>query len=73
MVARRLHAVSLELTRARVALALAPTTPLDPRQLPAGWRATPDGRIVRALDAADARAPAQAARRVLLDLCARVT
>jgi transcription-repair coupling factor (superfamily II helicase) len=70
---RRLHAVSLELTRARLALAPAPSTPLDPRKLPPGWRATPDGRLVRALATDEQRAPAQAARRHLLDLCARVT
>src|SRR5688500_2057432 len=71
--ARRLHAVSVELTQARLALALAATTPVDPAKLPPGWKPTPDGRIVRPLVADDARAPAQAARRVLLDLCARVT
>jgi len=73
--ARRLHAVAIELTAARLALALAPTTPVDPAKLDkaAKWKATPDGRIVRPLDATESRAPAQAARRLLLELSARVT
>ena len=64
--ARRLRAVSVELTRARLAIA----APVEPGP---GWRKTPDGRLVRALDATEARAPAQAARRLLLELSARVT
>jgi transcription-repair coupling factor (superfamily II helicase) len=71
--ARRLHAVAVELTAARLALALPASTPLDPGRLSAPWRVTPDGRLVRALTADEARAPAQAARRHLLELAARVT
>jgi hypothetical protein len=71
--ARALHAVSVELTRARLALAMAASTPLDPTKLPKGWRVTPDGRLVRALTTDEARAPAGAARRLLLELTPRVT
>ncbi|MCA9678691.1 MAG: transcription-repair coupling factor, partial [Myxococcales bacterium] len=75
--ARGLHAVAVELTRGRLALALAPSTPLDPVRLAADrasrWRLTPDGRLVLAFDADDARAPAAAARRHLLGLGGRGT
>ncbi len=75
--ARGLHAVSIELTRARLALALAPSTPLDGaalvRDRTSRWKATPDGRLVATLSTDEARAPAQGARRLLLELSARGT
>jgi transcription-repair coupling factor (superfamily II helicase) len=75
--ARGLHAVALELTRGRLALALAPSTPLDgaalARDRASRWKATPDGRLVIALSTDEARAPAQAARRLLLELSTRGT
>ena len=71
--ARRLAATALELTRTRVALALAPTTPVDPTRLPPSWKLTPDGRLVHAMTAAEARAPAEAARRHLQALADRAT
>jgi transcription-repair coupling factor (superfamily II helicase) len=70
--ARKLHAVSIELTRGRLALALASTTPLSPSRLASPWKITPDGRVMRALDANEARAPAAAARVLLQALLARV-
>jgi len=69
--ARGLHAVAVELTQARIALALGPGSPV--KGTPAGWKATPDGRIIRALDDTERRSPAQAARRRLLELSARGT
>src|SRR6185369_10577832 len=50
--ARGLRAVSVELTRSRLALAFAPATPVDAARLVgpgglAGWKLTPDGRVLR--------------------------
>jgi transcription-repair coupling factor (superfamily II helicase) len=72
-IARRLAATSLEITRARVALALADTTPVDVAKLAAPWKLTPDGRLLRALTQDEARAPVEAARRHLQALPARAT
>jgi transcription-repair coupling factor (superfamily II helicase) len=73
--ARKLRAVAVELTRSRLALALSPSTPMDAARAVGvdGWKATPDGRILRPLTGDDQKAPAQAARRLLLDLAARAT
>ncbi len=70
--ARRLDATSVELTRARLAVGLAPSTPVDPRELPAPWRLERDGRLHCALGASEA-APAAAARRRLQSLLERAT
>jgi transcription-repair coupling factor (superfamily II helicase) len=72
-IARGLAAVTLEITRARLAIALAPSTPVDPTKITSPWRATPDGRLVRAFTADEARAPVEAARRHLQALPARAT
>ena len=72
-IARGLAAVSLEITRARLAIALAPHTPVDASKITAPWRATPDGRLLRAFTADEARAPVEAARRHLQALPARAT
>jgi transcription-repair coupling factor (superfamily II helicase) len=71
--ARRLDATSLELTRARVAIALAPSTPLDVTKIPAPWRLERDGRLHAPITGDDAKAPAQAAMRRLQALIARGT
>ena len=71
--ARRLGATAVELTRARLALALGPSTPVDPAHLPPPWRLERDGRLHAALTADDARAPAEAARRRLQTLLSRGT
>ena len=69
--ARRLDATALELTRARVAIALAPSTKLDPARLPKGWRLERDGRLHAAITGDDAKAPARAAMRRLQALIAQ--
>jgi transcription-repair coupling factor (superfamily II helicase) len=78
--ARRLRAQSLELARTRLTLALAEDTPLEPAQVLALVRApgslyklTPDMRLTRAFNAAEQKAPAEAARRCLLELVACAT
>ncbi|HVV86002.1 MAG TPA: transcription-repair coupling factor [Kofleriaceae bacterium] len=71
--ARRLDATSLELTRARVAIALGPSTPVDAQKLPAPWRLERDGRLHASLAGDDAKAPAQAAMRRLQTLIAHGT
>jgi transcription-repair coupling factor (superfamily II helicase) len=72
-IARRLGAVALEITRSRLAVALGPTTPVDPARLASPWKITPDGRILRPLTADEGRAPAEAARRHLQALPTRAT
>jgi transcription-repair coupling factor (superfamily II helicase) len=78
--ARRLKAQSVELTRTRLSLALAEDTPLVPAQVMALVRAagslyrlTPDMRLSRSFNAAEQKAPAEAARRALLELVACAT
>ena len=78
--ARRLGAQSLELTRTRMAVALAEDTPLRPERVlglvgapGSAYRLTPDMRLLRALDAKEQRAPAEAAKRCLLELCSCAT
>ncbi|MBK9030850.1 MAG: transcription-repair coupling factor [Myxococcales bacterium] len=71
--ARRLDATTIELTRVRLAIGLAPSTPVDPKRLPRGWRLDRDGRLHTAFDAEAAKAPTQAARRRLQELGARAT
>jgi hypothetical protein len=58
-IARRLGVLALEISSARVAIALPPDSPIDPRA--AGWRRLPDGRF----------AAAPPARSVLLALADR--
>ncbi len=70
--ARRLSATSVELTRSRLAIGLAPTTPIDARQLPPPWRLERDGRL-HATIGSDETAPAEAARRRLQSLLERAT
>jgi transcription-repair coupling factor (superfamily II helicase) len=77
--ARRLRAVSLELTARALTLALPPETPLAADQVAAlvraprsRFRLTPDMRLQRTFDAAEASAPARAARAVLLELLGTV-
>jgi transcription-repair coupling factor (superfamily II helicase) len=71
--ARRLDATALELTRARLAIALAPSTKLEATRLPAGWRLERDGRLHAVLTGDDAKAPARAAMRRLQALIAHGT
>ena len=71
--ARRLDATSLELTRTRLAIGLAPSTPVDARDLPKPWRLERDGRLHAAFTKDEARAPAEAARRRLQALLERGT
>ncbi len=71
--ARRLSAISVELTRTRLALALGPATTVDVRTLPRPWRLERDGRLHVHLTNDEAKAPTQAARQRLQDLVARVT
>jgi transcription-repair coupling factor (superfamily II helicase) len=75
--ARRLRAQSLELVRTRLTLALAEDTPLVPARVMAlvrapgsPYRLTPDMRLTRSFSAAEQKAPAEAARRALLELLA---
>jgi transcription-repair coupling factor (superfamily II helicase) len=75
--ARRLRAQSLELTRTHVTLALPEDTPLPPARVAelvgrqgSGYRLTPDMRLRKSFDAAEQRAPAEAARAALAELCA---
>ena len=70
--ARRAGATSVELTRARLALGLGPSTPVDPTRLPPPWRVERDGRV-HALIGATETAPAEAARRRLQSLLERAT
>ena len=78
--ARRLRAVSLELVKTRLTLALAEDTPLEPAQVMAlvrapgsQYRLTPDMRLTRAFNTAEQKAPAETARRCLLELVACAT
>lgn len=78
--ARRLRAASVELTPVRLTLALAEDTPLRPDRVMALVRApkslyrlTSDMRLSRALSAAEAKAPAEAAKATLLELLACAT
>jgi transcription-repair coupling factor (superfamily II helicase) len=76
--ARTLRAQSLELTPARMSLALAEDTPLVPEKLlelvrDRRYRLTPDMRLVRSFTADEARHPVHSARQCLLDLVAYVT
>jgi transcription-repair coupling factor (superfamily II helicase) len=75
--ARRIGAQSLELARTRLSVALADDTPLRPERVLALvegsgslYRLTPDMRLTRAFNAAEQKAPAEAARRCLLELVA---
>jgi transcription-repair coupling factor (superfamily II helicase) len=78
-VARGLGVQALELSAARLALGLLPTSPLGdvvtrPAALAAaradGWRLLPDGRLARALSVDEARTAVPSARRALLALAA---
>lgn len=71
--ARGLDATAIELSRARLAIALGPSTPIDARALPKPWRLDRDGRIHAAWNADDAKAPTEAARRYLRRLVPRGT
>jgi transcription-repair coupling factor (superfamily II helicase) len=76
--ARALRAQSLELTPARMSLALAEDTPLGPQKVldlvrDRRYRLTPDMRLVRSFSADEARHPVHSARQCLLDLVAYVT
>lgn len=71
--ARRAAATSVELTRARLALALGPSTPVDARKLPRPWRLERDGRLHAHLTADEGKVPTHAARQRLQDLLARAT
>ncbi|WP_428261121.1 transcription-repair coupling factor [Haliangium sp.] len=76
--ARTLRALSLELSSARMSLALAEDTPLAPERVAElvrgrGWRLLPDQRLLRRFSAEEARAPAASARRCLLELAACAT
>jgi transcription-repair coupling factor (superfamily II helicase) len=71
--ARALGAQTLELTRSRLALGL-----VDPETATAlasrpGWKRLADGRVAHALGPDDAKAPARAAKRLLLLDAARAT
>ena len=73
--ARRLRAASVELTPTRLTLALGDDTPLRPDKVLAlvkaprsAYRLTADMRLSRALSAAEAKAPAEAAKATLLEL-----
>ena len=75
--ARRIGAQSVELARTRLSLALADDTPLRPERVLALveapgslYRLTPDMRLARSFNAAEQKAPAEAARRCLLELVA---
>ncbi|HEU5061395.1 MAG TPA: transcription-repair coupling factor [Kofleriaceae bacterium] len=75
--ARRIGAQSLELARTRLSVALAEDTPLRPERVLALveapgslYRLTPDMRLARSFNAAEQKAPAEAARRSLLELVA---
>jgi hypothetical protein len=70
--ARRLAATSVELTRVRLAIGLAATTPVDARNLPPPWKLERDGRLHAAIGS-DETAPAEAARRRLQSLLERAT
>ena len=69
--ARAVDATAVELTRTRLAVALGPSTPVDARTLPKGWRLDRDGRIHALWSADEAKAPTQAARRRLQALSPR--
>jgi transcription-repair coupling factor (superfamily II helicase) len=69
IIARALGATALELTKARVAVALPAGTPL-PAKLPDGWKKLPDGRVAHALAAAGEAT--HHARKALLALQAAV-
>ena len=71
--ARRLSATAVELTRARLAIALGPATKVDVTKLPRPWRLERDGRLHVHLTPDEAKVPTQAARQRLQDLVARVT
>jgi transcription-repair coupling factor (superfamily II helicase) len=75
--ARGIGAQSLELARTRLSLALAEDTPLRPEKVlklveapGSRYRLTPDMRLLRSLDAAEQKAPAEVAKRCLLELTA---
>ncbi|MEZ4400087.1 MAG: transcription-repair coupling factor [Kofleriaceae bacterium] len=71
--ARRLDATAIELTRTRLAIALGPSSPVDPRQVPRPWRLDRDGRLHVALTGDEAASPTAAARRRLQALGPRGT
>jgi transcription-repair coupling factor (superfamily II helicase) len=71
--ARRLDATAIELTRTRLAIALGPSTPVDPTKLPKGWRLDRDGRLHAVWGAEDGKSPTAAARTRLQALGARAT
>jgi len=68
--ARRLGALALEISSARVALALLPTSPAVQAVIAAGFRKLPDGRFAMPPPAPGGAA---GARRALLDALARAT
>ncbi|HWM86339.1 MAG TPA: transcription-repair coupling factor, partial [Kofleriaceae bacterium] len=78
--ARRLRAQSLELAGTRLTLALASDTPLEPAQVMSlvrapgsRYRLTPDMRLTRSFNTAEQKAPAETARRCLMELLACAT
>jgi len=71
--ARRLDATAIELTRARLAIALGPSTPVDATRLPRGWRLDRDGRLHAVWGAEEGKSPTAAARSRLQALGARAT
>ncbi len=70
--ARRIDAISVELTRARLAIGLAPSTPVDIKKVPGPWKLERDGRLHVPIGATET-APAEAARRRLQSLIERAT
>ncbi|HUH01483.1 MAG TPA: transcription-repair coupling factor [Kofleriaceae bacterium] len=78
--ARRVGAQSVDLTNARLSLALAPDTPLAADRIAelvarrgSGWRLTPDMRLQRQFDPSERNHVPSAARRCLLELLAHAT
>jgi transcription-repair coupling factor (superfamily II helicase) len=69
-IARNAGALALEISAARVAVALADGNPLAPALVASGWRKLPDGRFAIAPPAPGGPA---GARRALLDALARAT
>ncbi|MBZ0231274.1 MAG: transcription-repair coupling factor, partial [Deltaproteobacteria bacterium] len=70
--ARRIDAISVELTRARLAIGLGPSTPVDVTKVPGPWKLERDGRLHVPIGATET-APAEAARRRLQSLIERAT
>jgi transcription-repair coupling factor (superfamily II helicase) len=70
--ARRIDAISVELTRSRLAIGLAASTPIDVTKVPGPWKLERDGRLHVPIGATET-APAEAARRRLQSLIERAT